>query len=194
MGLRPDRGVALSLWGGVALFCGVAAGAAAGDADVPDGYWQRLERAAHHALMQEVAAAGGKTAPFTTDGCSGGLSTIWRQLSGQSGADGGPPFEACCVIHDRKYHNAAGIGGANPAVSEGVEPAAASQGARLAADQALRRCVETNLSVNDPTIANLASPVATAVYAAVRFGGAPCSGLSWRWGYGYRPCRGYFTR
>ncbi|ATF19656.1 hypothetical protein PhaeoP128_03049 [Phaeobacter gallaeciensis] len=176
------------------MFCCVAASAIAADTDRPDGYWERLERAAHHALMQEVAAAGGETVPFTTDGCSGGLSAIWRQMSGKYGADGGPPFEACCIAHDRLYHNAAGIGGADPIASEEAVLAAASQRARLAADQALRRCVERNLSGKDPTIANLASPVATAIYAAVRFGGAPCSGLSWRWGYGYRPCRGNFTR
>ncbi|WP_260105492.1 hypothetical protein [Phaeobacter inhibens] len=193
-GLTPDRRLVLSLWGGLALFYCIAAGAANADAEVPGGYWQRLERTAHHALMQEVAAAGGKTAPFTTDGCSGGLSAIWRQMSGTSGTEGGPPFEICCIVHDRQYHNAAGIGGADPAVSDEVELAATSQRARLVADQALRRCVETNLSAKDPTIANLASPVAVAIYAAVRFGGAPCSGLSWRWGYGYRPCRGNSTR
>jgi hypothetical protein len=30
--------------------------------------------------------------------------------------------------------------------------------------------------------------IADAIFAAVRLGGAPCSGLSWRWGYGFPNC------
>ena len=36
--------------------------------------------------------------PFTTDGCSGGMSIIWRFISGHN-----PPWEGACIIHDRAY-------------------------------------------------------------------------------------------
>jgi len=35
---------------------------------------------------------------FHTDGCSGGMSRIWRALRGHP-----PPWEACCEQHDRDY-------------------------------------------------------------------------------------------
>lgn len=36
--------------------------------------------------------------PFETDGCSGGLSLIWRLATGRP-----PPWEGACVDHDRAY-------------------------------------------------------------------------------------------
>lgn len=36
--------------------------------------------------------------PFTTDGCSGGLSWLWRNLYRTP-----PPWEALCIEHDRLY-------------------------------------------------------------------------------------------
>ncbi len=36
--------------------------------------------------------------PFTTDGCSGGMSWFWRTFKG-----GPPPWEGACVTHDRRY-------------------------------------------------------------------------------------------
>ena len=37
--------------------------------------------------------------PFTTDGCSGGLSWYWRLLHRKA-----PPWEKLCVEHERAYH------------------------------------------------------------------------------------------
>jgi len=37
--------------------------------------------------------------PFTTDGCSGGMSLLWRKVIGHP-----PPWEDLCVEHDRAYH------------------------------------------------------------------------------------------
>lgn len=37
--------------------------------------------------------------PFTTDGCSGGMSRTWRFVFRRP-----PPWEGLCVDHDRKYH------------------------------------------------------------------------------------------
>lgn len=36
--------------------------------------------------------------PFTTDGCSGGMSRLWRRLFKTP-----PPWEGCCEAHDRLY-------------------------------------------------------------------------------------------
>jgi hypothetical protein len=67
------------------------------------------------------------------------------------------------------------------------------------ADAALRACViETGESrvtdlvqeydVTPDQVAAAYDGIAQAMYLAVRFGGAPCSGLPWRWGYGYPGC------
>ena len=36
--------------------------------------------------------------PFTTDGCSGGMSALWRLILNRR-----PPWEGLCIIHDRAY-------------------------------------------------------------------------------------------
>ncbi|MDP2377806.1 hypothetical protein [Reyranella sp.] len=36
--------------------------------------------------------------PFTTDGCSGGMTVLWRWLRRRD-----PPWNALCVDHDRAY-------------------------------------------------------------------------------------------
>lgn len=39
-----------------------------------------------------------KIRPFTSDGCSGGMSFAWRLVFRKP-----PPWEACCFIHDIAY-------------------------------------------------------------------------------------------
>lgn len=36
---------------------------------------------------------------FATDGCSGGMSWVWKKLTGNP-----PPWESACIEHDRAYH------------------------------------------------------------------------------------------
>lgn len=36
--------------------------------------------------------------PFTTDGCSGGMSILWRRLFNKP-----PPWEGFCIEHDKAY-------------------------------------------------------------------------------------------
>lgn len=151
----------------------------------------RIDRAAelpaHRALAAARLASGDSLSPFETDGCSGGLSAVWSFVATRfpafAAAQGDePPWEACCVAHDRLYHAA----GENP------DPEA-SFDARLAADAALRGCVLDTLGETAFGLApDLALPAAAAVaetmFLAVRLGGGPCTGLSWRWGYGRAPC------
>jgi hypothetical protein len=36
--------------------------------------------------------------PFTTDGCSGGMTTVWKWIWRRP-----PPWNELCVTHDRAY-------------------------------------------------------------------------------------------
>ncbi|MEM1431727.1 MAG: hypothetical protein AAGG09_19900 [Pseudomonadota bacterium] len=170
---------------GVAAFVWGIAGAAAAQ--------EALETAAHSRLMARIAAPDSALAPFTTDGCSGGLSEIWADVGAALPAFAEvhgetPPWEACCVTHDRAYHEA---GGATDAEE--------SYAARRAADAALRTCVQaeaggraaalhSQYGLGPETVRTAYVVIAAAMYRAVRVGGVPCSGLPWRWGYGWPDC------
>lgn len=152
-----------------------------------------LEMPGHRALVSVIADPETELAPFETDGCSGGMSWSWRVVADLlpdfAEAEGAhPPWEACCVTHDRAYHNAGG-----------ATEAEVSFAARLDADAALRQCVidqgEAELStlaaryeVTEDRVRLAYGLVADSMFNAVRFGGGPCSPLPWRWGYGYPAC------
>jgi hypothetical protein len=152
-----------------------------------------LELPGHQKLLKTMTDNNFRPRPFSSDGCSGGLSTAWQTVSELFPAfavthEKRPPWEACCERHDRVYHVA---GGAR-------SPEAGFQ-ARLAADGALRQCViETGkrrapalskrYGVTGEQIDRAYETVADAMFKAVRVGGAPCTGLPWRWGYGYPGC------
>lgn len=59
--------------------------------------------------------------PFTSDGCSGFMSVLWRWVLRNP-----PPWEGCCEIHDRAYWQGGDIS------------------LRLDADIALMQCVRAN--------------------------------------------------
>lgn len=159
----------------------------------------RLERVlrmpSHRMLMRSIE--GGNLSEFATDGCSGGLSTAWQIVSGLfpgfAEVQGErPPWEPCCEAHDRVYHDAGG-----------ARTAQESFAARLGADRMLRQCVIETGAEHAPEIAALYgvtieqadaayAAVADAMFDAVRAGGAPCSGMPWRWGYGYPDCHPVF--
>ncbi len=126
---------------------------------------------------------------FESDGCSGGLSSGWSLLARQipqlaDRLGDRPPWEACCVAHDRAYWRGPGENG---------------YAHRLAADRKLRQCVldtaaanredwATRLGIAPARLDDLMTAVAQAMYLAVRVGGGPCTGLDWRWGYGWPEC------
>lgn len=156
-----------------------------------------LELPAHRALQSVIQDPETTLAPFETDGCSGGMSWSWRLVSDlfpdfEKAQGESPPWEECCVVHDRAYHNAGG-----------ATDAAASFTARLAADEALRQCVmrqgEENVvalseqyDTSQDVVRQAYTTIADAMFNAVRLGGGPCSVLPWRWGYGYPLCLGIF--
>lgn len=174
----------------------VATSESAQDAATPEDratLWRMLELPAHRALQRVRETPGTELAPFTTDGCSGGLSDTWRVVADRFPAfaeahRNSPPWESCCVVHDRAYHS----GGADPLAEQ-------SYAARLSADEALQACVAQsagtrvsdlgdNYGLTEDEVDSAYDAIAVAMYLAVRFGGGPCTGLPWRWGYGYPNC------
>ena len=126
---------------------------------------------------------------FNSDGCSGGMSSAWSYLSDTLPefvryAGEKPPWEHCCVAHDRHYwRGESDMGFAK----------------RELADAELRQCVQlkgreqsneisTILRLPKQDIIELIDLTAVLMYQAVRIGGAPCTGLAWRWGYGWPRC------
>jgi hypothetical protein len=154
-----------------------------------------LEIPAHRWLAAVRQAPDTRLASFATDGCSGGLSSLWTFIAERYPAfaeahEGVPPWEPCCVAHDRAYHT----GGSDP------DPEA-SYSARIVADEELRRCVTATASDRDDVLRQLYGmteaqvrlvyhAIGRAMFQAVRLGGGPCTGLPWRWGYGYPHCWG----
>jgi hypothetical protein len=130
-----------------------------------------------------------KIAPFTTDGCSGGMSDGWQYLadlfpSFSNYYGNKPPWETCCVAHDRIYWR--GV------TDNGYQR-------RKQADLELRACViKTGVSASEELAKKYdSSPseikksfdiAADLMYRAVRLGGKPCTFLPWRWGYGWPNC------
>jgi hypothetical protein len=171
------------------------------DAMLSEGPSYALEVRAHRWLAEVRSVPGVQPAPFTTDGCSGGMSSLWAFTAEHYPAfadahEGRPPWEDCCVAHDRVYH--AGGFEAGAGADSGSDPAA-GYAARLAADEALRHCVVATVSERDPVLRELYgmteaqvrlvyASIGAAMFHAVRLGGGPCTGLPWRWGYGYPHC------
>lgn len=159
-----------------------------------DAVERQLEMGRHELLVARKAQSQSVLMPFTTDGCSGGLSEGWEYLAGRidnfhTRMGSKPAWESCCVTHDLSYHT----GG------ERYSTAQESFLARKYADLALKACVLSTGNQQLPILAAehdltpqevevLYSAIAALMYRAVRIGGMPCTGLPWRWGYGWPAC------
>ena len=132
---------------------------------------------------------GNQLTPFSTDGCSGGLSEAWQYIANafpaftQSYGDK-PPWEDCCVEHDKAYWQGE--------TQNGYQK-------RLMADSQLEQCVieygkqhaqeyADKYKLEKATVVTHFKIAASLMYGAVRLGGKPCSFLPWRWGYGWPHC------
>lgn len=141
-------------------------------------------------LLEKVQVqAESELQPFKTDGCSGGLSEGWNSFSRifptfKTNFGDTPPWEHCCVEHDRAYWKGE--------VSDGYDK-------RLEADKQLRQCVidyglenssrlEVKFGIKKHKIEQQFVYTGELMYQAVRVGGKPCSLLPWRWGYGWPNC------
>jgi len=153
-----------------------------------------LEMSRHERLLARIAESDATISMFTTDGCSGGLSNAWEQFSARfpelavrHGAL--PPWQSCCVTHDRQYHaGGAGISSTNESFER-----------RKEADLGLKACVvDTGVrrsaalqevyGLTQAQVMGLYVVVSETMYRAVRLGGMPCSSQPWRWGYGWPQC------
>ena len=159
-----------------------------------DGTNNNLELSLQHRFQDRISSLDSVLAEFTSDGCSGGLSIGWNYFSRQAGFfrdrhGTRPPWENCCVEHDRAYHIGGGVG----------LTAAGSFSAREQADDELRECVlatekergdqlRAEYGLGDEEVEELYKTIAGSMHTAVRLGGMPCTGLSWRWGYGWPDC------
>ena len=159
-----------------------------------DTFEYKIEIQYHKDLVASKNQPTSSLNEFTTDGCSGGLSVGWQYLAGKiekfRDVHGDqPPWESCCVSHDRAYHEG---GGRDASVD-------LSYRLRRRADQILMACVQgtgtgraDELSVaygiSEQEVSSLYTVIAKMMYRAVRLGGIPCSGLPWRWGYGWPEC------
>ena len=181
------------------LALSVTSGAFAQDPVAPnptmDAIERQLEVRRHERLLTRIAENDAAMNDFTTDGCSGGLSAGWELFSArypefavQYGEQ--PPWQECCVSHDRHYH----AGGA------GTLSASESFERRKAADLDLKACVaETGVRRSDvlqdtdelteAQVRGQYKTISELMYRAVRLGGIPCTKRSWRWGYGWPQCR-----
>ena len=131
----------------------------------------------------------GEIKAFSTDGCSGFQSRNWAALADslpgferQFGDK--PPWESCCVAHDKIYWRGETLDGYNE---------------RKQADQALKQCIidigaqqapslALKFSLSQEQVRQAFSLSAELMYQAVRLGGQACSLLPWRWGYGWDNC------
>jgi hypothetical protein len=165
------------------------------DSDGVEQLERQLEIGRHAQLVRFKSDPASTLADFASDACSGGLTIGWEYLAGkiagfrkQHGTQ--PAWEDCCIAHDRRYHT----GG------PGKVTASESFRLRREADLELQACVlktgvqrapllsrEYGLSVDQ--VAMFYDVVAELMYRAVRIGGVPCSGLPWRWGYGWPACQ-----
>lgn len=178
---------------GAALFLFSSASIYAQDLSVADNLQRTFEMPAHRSLVSVISDAETTLAPFESDGCSGGMSWSWRVVADAfpnfKDAQGQqPPWEECCVTHDRAYHDA-----------NGKTDASESFAARLEADRKLQQCVAdpsesdveamvSRYDVSPERVRFAYGLIADSMFNAVRFGGGPCSGLPWRWGFGYPGC------
>jgi len=170
------------------LFDALSNHAGSDDADT------NLELRLHQQFQDRIASTDSVLADFTTDGCSGGMSAGWEYFATQPGVfrerhGSSPPWESCCVDHDRVYHNGGG---------EGLT-AMESYSLRQQADDELRACVlstaakrsaqlQSDYSLSEKQVMRLYETIAASMHTAVRLGGMPCTGLAWRWGYGWPSC------
>ncbi len=194
MTTRPDSLPAIGLGLLIMLGAAAAAGQETSTADGVDQLERYLELHRHEDLLGRLSFPDASLAAFTTDGCSGGLSAGWAHLAVhieriQELHGRRPPWEECCIAHDRLYH-------AGPAAGGSSEDSFA---ARKAADLALQACVletgqervpelSAEYEVSTEVVESLYTTIAALMYRAVRVGGVPCSGLPWRWGYGWPEC------
>lgn len=154
-----------------------------------DGIVETFESQQMNRLAVQQKNPGTRIQRFNSDGCSGGMSSTWSYLADVlpefvDFAGNQPPWEHCCVAHDRHYWRGE--------TEKGFT-------LREEADAELRQCVKLSgneqgdeiaavLGLSKQDVIELIDLTGELMYQAVRIGGAPCTGLPWRWGHGWPAC------
>jgi hypothetical protein len=178
----------IAAMGLAALFFLVLPGSAAAQ------FTEFFESLLHQRLVTAMQANHEPLTPFRSDGCSAGMSKGWSFFAASFPAFAKvhgerPPWENCCFAHDRRYH-------AGPPVNADVDT---SLNLRKAADEEARQCIIRTAASREQAlaaaygisrreVARIYRLIADTTYEAVRAGGAPCTGRSWRWGFGLPNC------
>ncbi len=147
----------------------------------------RLEGHAMQALAASKQQATIK--PFSTDGCSGGLSYAWEQLASTIPAfrkkfGSNPVYESCCVAHDKAYWQGDTVDGYNKRRLADME----LKNCVVAVGETRREQLSRELKISPGLIDTSFKYTANMMYYIVRLGGAPCNFMPWRWGYGWPQC------
>jgi hypothetical protein len=153
-----------------------------------------VELPTHHRLLSRMQSNPAPLTPFRSDGCSGGMSDGWAFFAANFPAfakvhGGRPPWEHCCLAHDRRYH-------AGPSRNS---DARTSLNLRKAADEEAKQCIVRTAAAREQALANaygisrgevalIYRSIGEVIYRGVRAGGLPCTGLAWRWGFGLPNC------
>ena len=130
---------------------------------------------------------------FTTDGCSGGMSQAWDFFAqalptfAEKFKDQ-PPWEHCCVAHDRLYWRGATKNGYQKRKQADLE----LQACVIETGKHLAPRLKQQYKIPETTISAIFSTTADIMYTAVRLGGKPCTPFPWRWGYGWPTCSLWF--
>lgn len=127
--------------------------------------------------------------PFTTDGCSGLQSESWKLLAKSLPEfkkifGGKPPWEDCCIEHDKVYWRGSTMDGytKRQQADKELKQCILSTGAKLTPRLSVKH------SVSEENFRHAFLLTARLMYKTVRLGGLPCSLLPWRWGYGWPNC------
>jgi hypothetical protein len=117
------------------------------------------------------------------------MSDGWRYLadlfaSFSSHYGNKPPWESCCVAHDRIYWKGETDNGYQKRKQADLELRACVVKTGLLASEELAE--KYNTTPNE--IKKSFDIAADLMYRAVRIGGKPCTLFPWRWGYGWPNC------
>jgi len=154
-----------------------------------DAAFEALEREQMTRLAAQQKRPGIHITVFRSDGCSGGMSQSWSILADAlpifaDYAGDQPPWEHCCVAHDRDYWQGETQNGFEKRQQSDVRLRAC---VRETGEQRGAELAET-LSLPQAEVVEMINLTSELMHQAVRIGGGPCTGLPWRWGHGWPKC------
>lgn len=154
-----------------------------------DALTQTVERDQMQRLAAQQHRPGIIIKRFNSDGCSGGMSQTWEFIADRlplfaEYAGKLPPWEHCCVAHDRDYWN----GETRDGFARRAESDARLRSCVRATGEQRSAEISKNLGLPEDDIIDIINLTADLMYQTVRISGLPCTELDWRWGHGWPNC------